>query len=74
MRRRARKYKRPLDFTSMTSVPVRDMERDGVTARDLCIVPGGGRPAMRAVERMGLDPHRYQAWIWDLLVPAGGKS
>lgn len=70
-----------VDYRRMVSMPIRDMNRDGkivfvvdvygVTPKDLCEIPGGSRPMMRAVERMGLDPNRYQAWIWD--VPVDGS-
>lgn len=64
-----------IDYRYMTSMPIRDMHRDGrivfwvdvygVEARDLCVIPGGGEPMLRAVQRMGLDPNRYQALMWD---------
>lgn len=66
---------RHIDFRQRASMPIRDMERDGlivfwvdvygVTGSDLAIIPGGSRPMLKAVERMGLDPNRYQALIWD---------
>lgn len=72
---------RKIDYRRMVSMPIRDMERDGrivfvvdiygVEPKDLCLIPGGSRPMMRAVERMGLDPNRYQASIWD--VPVDGS-
>jgi len=64
-----------IDFRYRTSMPVRDMHRDGRivfwvdiygwTGRDVCIVPGGSDPMVKAVERLGLDPRRYQALLWD---------
>jgi hypothetical protein len=38
-------------------------------AGDVTLIPGGSEPFRKAVERMGLDPERYQAVMWD--VPAG---
>jgi hypothetical protein len=66
-----------IDYRHKTSVPIRDMWTDdlrvvfvvdvyGVTWRDLAIIPGGSAPMHRAVMRLGLDPNRYQALIWDL--------
>jgi hypothetical protein len=67
-----------VDYRNMVSMPIRDMDRDGeivcvvdvygVTSRDLAIIPGGSRPMMKAVERLGLDPSRFRAEIWDLLI------
>jgi len=64
-----------IDFRNRTSMPIRDTHRDGRivfwidiygwTGRDVCRVPGGCDPAVRAVQRLGLDPMRYQAWLWD---------
>lgn len=59
-------------------MPVRDMWADGkivfcvivygVKAKDLCVIPGGAEPMMKAVERIGLDPNRYQTLLWDIPV------
>lgn len=78
MAKRKAKSVSPIDYRHKAIVPIRDMERDGriafevivygVEPTDLCIVPGGGTPAFRAVERIGLDTNRYQATIWDLQV------
>lgn len=67
-----------IDYKRMVSMPIHDMEQDGkivffvdvygVVPGDLCIIPGGSRPMARAVERMGLDPNRYQASVWDVPV------
>jgi hypothetical protein len=67
-----------VDYRQMVSMPIRDMDRDGeiafivdvygVTPRDLAIIPGGSAPMMKAVERLGLDPNRFRAEIWDLLI------
>lgn len=47
----------------------------GLTGEDLCIVPGGSRPMQHAVERIGLDPSRYQAMLWDVqLTPAARRA
>ncbi|WP_156435217.1 hypothetical protein [Bradyrhizobium lablabi] len=64
-----------VDYRLKTQMPIRDMHRDGRvaflvdiygwTARDICMMPGGSEPMRRAVERMGLDPDRYQVMIWD---------
>jgi hypothetical protein len=67
-----------VDYTKKTTMPIRDMWRDGRiiflvdiygwTGRDVCIVPGGSAPMRKAVERIGLDPERYQATLWDAQV------
>ena len=67
-----------VDYRQRTSMPIRDMHRDGKivfvvdiygwTGQDVCVVPGGSDPMVRAVRRMGLDPLRYQAIIWDARV------
>lgn len=67
-----------VDYTRKVTVPIRDMYEDGrivfvvdiygVTPNDLCIIPGGSAPMLRAIKRIGLDPYRYQATIWDISV------
>lgn len=67
-----------VDYSRVISIPIRDMHEDGrivfivdvygVTANDLATIPGGSRPMHRALERMGLDPIRYNASIWDIPV------
>jgi hypothetical protein len=64
-----------IDYRIKTQMPIRDMQRDGRiyclvdiygwNARDVCIVPGGSDPMHHAVRRLGLDPSRYQASVWD---------
>jgi hypothetical protein len=64
-----------IDYRYRTSMPIRDMHNDGRivfwvdiygwTGKDVCIIPGGSDPMMRAVKRLGLDPNRYQAVIFD---------
>lgn len=64
------------DYRIKTTMPVRDMHRDGRivflvdvygwTSRDVATIPGGSTPMRRAVERIGLDPNRYQAILWDV--------
>lgn len=66
------------DYRTKTTLPIRDMYRDGAiaflvdvygwTGRDAAIVPGGSEPFRKAVERIGLDPDRYQAVLWDINV------
>ena len=58
-----------------TTMPIRDLWRDGQvvcvvdiygwTRRDVCTIPGGADPMVKAVQRLGLDPERYQAFISD---------
>jgi len=65
-----------VDYRKRVSMPIRDTHRDGcvmfwvdvygVEPLDLCTVPGGGEPMRKAVERLGLDTDRYQAWILDV--------
>ncbi len=64
-----------VDYRRRTTMPIRDMAKDGKivflvdvygwTANDVCMIPGGSEPMRKAVERMGLDPERFQAMIWD---------
>lgn len=65
-----------VDYRRKVTIPIRDMWSDmevvfcvdvyGVTPRDLAQIPGGSAPMMRAVERLGLDPMRYQSTLWDI--------
>lgn len=65
-----------IDYRKAVTVPIRDMYQDGrvvflvdvygVNPRDLAVIPGGSDPMLHAVERLGLDPLRYQALLWDL--------
>lgn len=67
-----------VDYSRMVSMPIRDLQNDGrivfcvdvygVTPSDIATVGGGvgSLPMLRAVERLGLDPHRYVPWIADL--------
>jgi hypothetical protein len=67
-----------IDYRYKTTMPIRDMHRDGRifclvdiygwTGKDVCIIPGGSAPMLKAVERLGLDPNRYQAMLWDAQV------
>jgi hypothetical protein len=67
-----------IDYHTRTEMPIRDMYRDGAivfvvtiygwTGRDVCVIPGGSAPMHKAVARLGLDPDRYQAMMWDALV------
>jgi hypothetical protein len=69
------KPKYDIDFHNQVTLPIRDMGRSGkikflVTvygwhAGDVCIVPGGSAPFMKAVKRLGLDSMRYQAVMWE---------
>jgi len=76
--RQARARAMSIDYRRRTSMPIRDMHREGRivfvvdiygwTGKDVCVIPGGSDPMMRAVKRLGLDPTRYQAWIFDAQV------
>jgi hypothetical protein len=68
---------RNVDYSKRVTVPIRDVDHPaapivflvdiyGVEAKDLAVVPGGGAPMYKAVTRMGLDPVRFQALLWDL--------
>ena len=67
-----------VDYRYRTSMPIRDMHRDGRivfwvdvygwTGSDVAVIPGGSDPLVKAVRRLGLDPNRYQAMIWDARV------
>lgn len=64
-----------VDYRYHVTMPIRDMQRNGrvyclvdiygVTTKDIAVIPGGSAPLRHAVERLGLDPERYQAVIWD---------
>lgn len=65
----------PINFHKRVVFPIRDMVNNGkivfevivygYTRREAMIIPGGSAPALAAIKRMGLDPNRYQAVIWD---------
>jgi len=70
-----------VDYTRMVTMPVRDMWNDGrivfavdvygVTPSDLCVIPSDGIELInKAIKRIGLDPERYQAWLWDVPIDA----
>ncbi len=69
-------YVGDVDYRKHTTMPVRDMHRDGEivfvvdiygwTGKNICQIPGGADPVLAAVKRLGLDPDRYQATIWDV--------
>jgi hypothetical protein len=64
-----------VDYRKKVSMPIRDMDDDGNivfvvdvygwTAKEVCVIPGGGAPFLHAVHRIGLNPDRYQAVMWD---------
>lgn len=72
-----------IDFRHRTTMPIRDMHNDGEivflvdvygwTGNDVCVIPGGAEPMLKAVTRLGLDPNRYQAVIWDADVRPSSK-
>jgi hypothetical protein len=76
--RRQRAASMAVDYTIKTTMPIRDMWQDGEavfvvdiygwSGRDLCVVPGGADPMLKAVQRLGLDPYRYQAILWDVIL------
>jgi hypothetical protein len=65
-----------INFRTKTTMPIRDMDDNGRifclvdiygwTGRDVCIIPGGSDPMLRAVRRLGLDPERYKPVMWDV--------
>lgn len=66
-----------IDHTRRVTVPIRDVASQGapvfcqvdvygVSWEDLAAIPGGSAPLRRAVERLGLDPNRYQATVFEL--------
>ena len=67
-----------IDYRLKTTMPIRDMHRDGKivflvdiygwNVRDVCTISGGSDPMLKVVQRLGLDPDRYQAMIWDAQV------
>lgn len=71
-----RGYRPYIDYRRQVSVPIRDLEEGGrvyclvtvfgLRGVDLLVVPGGSEPLLRAVKRLGLDPMRYQAMLWDI--------
>ena len=68
-----------VDYTKRVTMPIRDMHRDGVvvlcvtvygwTTSEVCTIPGGSDPFVAAVRRLGLDPDRYRAELWDTMHP-----
>lgn len=78
----ARKFKKKIidensiDYRRVVTMPIHDMWHDGrivflvdvygVEPSDLAMIPGGSAPMIKAVERLGLDTSRYQAWLWDI--------
>ncbi len=72
-----------IDYRRKVSIPIRDLEDGsivfvvdvyGVEPRDLTIIPGGAAPMIAAVERLGLDINRYQAFIWDVPVESPRRT
>lgn len=65
-----------IDYSQVVTMPIHDMWNDGrviflvdvygVQPSDLTIIPGGSAPMIKAIERLGLDTSRYQAWLWDI--------
>lgn len=74
--RRRRAAEMSVDHTQRVTMPIRDMHRDmrvvfcvtvyGWTTSEVCTIPGGSDPFVAAVRRLGLDPDRYQAVLWDV--------
>ncbi len=75
--RKPKQFPRHVDYTHKVSMPVRDMWAEGapivfivdvygVTPSDIATIPGGSAPMIAAVERLGLDPFRFQSWLWDI--------
>lgn len=69
-----------VDYDAVVTIPFHDdsgkcafrVDVYGMTSRDL-ILPGGLRPVERIIERLGLDPQRIRANIWEARdVPAYG--
>lgn len=69
-----------VDFSQRTTLPIRDMWSDcmpvvclvdayGWDEHDTASIPGGSTPFMSAVQRLGLDPMRYQVVLWDMMQP-----
>jgi hypothetical protein len=69
-------YRYDVDYTRQVVLPIRDMYDKGEiycqvivygwTTKEALIIPGGSDPFLHAVKRLGLDPVRYQAVIWDI--------
>jgi len=68
-----------VDYRRSFVMPIRDMWTDdarivlkvivyGWDPEDACVIPGGADPFLHAVRRLGLNPARYQAVIWDVPV------
>jgi hypothetical protein len=78
IQRQARARAMSIDYRQSVTMPIRDMRRNDapivflVTVYgwngegDVGVIPGGDAPFYKAVTRIGLDPNRYQAWIWDI--------
>jgi hypothetical protein len=67
------------DFRYRVTMPIRDFGKIGapvafcvdvygVTSSDIATIGGdiGSRPLEKAVTRLGLDPHRFKATLWDV--------
>lgn len=65
-----------INYRNSITLPIHDMQDKGkivfdvivygYTKRQAFVIPGGSAPFIAAVKRLGLDPKRYQAWMWDL--------
>lgn len=63
-----------VNYRRKVSMPIRDIDGNiifvvdvyGVQPSDLAVIPGGSRPMYKAVERIGLDPFQFMAWLWDV--------
>jgi CTP:molybdopterin cytidylyltransferase MocA len=66
-------------YNLRTTVPVRDFGQEGAPVAFLVDIYGvrasavstvggdvGARPLVKAVRRLGLDPERYRATLWDV--------
>jgi len=84
MKKQQKIYDRDMqvDYRYRTTMPIRDMHLNGEivflvdvygwSGMDVVCVIGNANPMIKAVRRIGLDPDRYQAMIWDAEV--GGKK
>lgn len=77
MRKYPRVFVPPVDYTRRVSLPIRDALNDGqkinvlvtiygLTKADISVIPHGAEPFKHAIRRMGLDPARFQVFIWDI--------
>ncbi len=75
-RRRQLIRKMQVEYRDRVSMPIHDLHNNGEiafivdvygwTKKEICIFSGGSDPIWKAIERLKLDPDRYQPMNWDV--------